>query len=383
MFTIIFWTLIFLIFYTYLGYPLILWVLTILFSKPVKKENIIPSVSLIISAYNEEKVIERKIRNCLELGYPKDKLEIIIASDCSSDKTDQIVISYKDKGIELIRLDSREGKTAVQNKASQEASGEILVFSDADSMYQKDAIINIVKGFADPSVGCVGGRFVYLKPKGSTFGEEKGLLGKFEQSVREKESNLITQIVVSGGFYALRKSLYSALEPDLVSDFGLPLKVIKKGFRVIYEPNAIAYEETVPSMADEFKRKVRTISQGWSALFNKKFKLGSLLNPFKYGFISFQLFSHKILRWIAPVFLISLLIINAYTFNLDYFYKICMGIQIVFYILAITGLLLKNAGRKFKMFYLPFYFCAMNIAAVAGFWQFSLGKTKVKWNPRH
>ena len=378
----VFWILIFLIFYTYLGYPLILWMLTIFFSKPVKKEDITPLVSLIISAYNEEKVIERKIRNCLDLDYPKDRLEIIIASDCSSDKTDGIVTNYKDEGVKLVRLDSREGKTAVQNRAFEQAIGEILVFSDADSMYQKEAIRNIVKGFADQSVGCVGGRFIYQKPKGGSFGEEKWLLGKFEQSLRQKESNVTTQIVVSGGFYAVRKSLYSALEPDLVSDFGLPLKIIKRGFRVIYESSAIAYEETVPSMADEFKRKVRTIGQGWSALFNSKFELTSLLNPFKYGLISFQLFSHKVLRWIAPIFLMSLLIINAYTFHTDYFYKICMGIQIIFYILAVIGLILRDAERKSKIFYLPYYFCAMNMAAVAGFWQFSLGRPKVKWNPR-
>lgn len=382
MLAIIFWILIFLIFYTYFGYPLLLWILTIFLSKPIKKEDITPSVSLIISAYNEEKIIERKIKNCLEIDYPKDKLETIIASDCSSDKTDEVVIRYQDKGIKLVRLDAREGKTAVQNRAFKEANGEVLVFSDANSMYRVKAIRNIVKGFADPSVGCIGGRFTYLKPKGGSFGREKELFEKFEQSIREKESNVITQIVVSGGFYAVRKSLYSALETDLVSDFGLPLKVIKKGFRVIYEPNAIACEETVSSIGEEFRRKVRTISQGWPVLFNRKFELGSLLNPFKYCFVSFQLFSHKILRWIAPVFLASFLITNASLFHLNYFYKICMGIQVIFYTLSVIGFMLRNKERKLKAFYLPFYFCAMNMAAVAGFWQFAHGKVKVTWNPR-
>ncbi len=378
----IFWVLIVLIFYTYLGYPLILWILTIFFSRPIKKENITPSVSLIISAYNEEKFIEQKIRNCLELDYPKDKLEIIIASDCSSDKTDEIAACYKDKGIKLIRLDNRGGKTAVQNRASEAADGEILIFSDANSMYQTDAIRNIVKGFADASVGCVGGKFIYQKPKGSSFGEEKRLLGKFEQAVRKNEDDITTQIGVRGGFYAVRSSLYSALEVDLVSDFGLPLRVIKKGFRVIYEPNAVAYEETVSSIGEEFKRKVRTISQGWPVLFNKRFELSSLLNPFKYGFISLQLFSHKVLKWVAPVFLVALLVINTCLFPMGYIYKICMEMQVIFYILAVTGAMLRNKKRKFKVFYLPFYFCLMNLAAIVGFWQFAHGNVKVVWNPR-
>jgi cellulose synthase/poly-beta-1,6-N-acetylglucosamine synthase-like glycosyltransferase len=371
---IIFWLILGIIFYAYLGYPLFILFLSLFVNKKVNKGNIEPSVTFLIAAYNEEKNIREKLENTLSLDYPKEKLEIIVASDASEDRTDEIVKEFADQGVILHRVEGRVGKTETQNQTVKIVKGDIIIFSDATTKYKDDAIKKIVRNYNDPSIGAVSGRYEYVNPTGAPVGLGTILFWKYENSVKSRQTRIETVTGCCGCIYSVRKSLYEPLPRDIISDLVEPLKILEKGYRIAFEPEAVAYEETTETSKEEFGMRVRVISRGMYGLLSMR----QLFNPFKYGFVSFQLFSHKVLRWMIPFLLPLLLISNLFLMG-QTFYKLSLIIQILFYIGALGGYLLDRMGKKAKLLAIPLYYCVVNAASIAAFFRTIFGKKAIVW----
>ncbi len=355
---------VFLILYAYAGYLAVIIVLSVFFSKPVKKSNIEPVVSIIITAYNEEKHIAEKLLNSFALDYPHEKFEIIVASDGSTDRTDEIVGGYAENefGVKVVlhRVEGRLGKTATQNSAVNIASGEIIVFSDAASMYNRDAIKELARNYADISVGAVSGIYHYNNPSGSQVGFATILFWKLENFIKSRQTRIHTVTGCCGCIYSVRKSLYTNLPANIISDLVEPLTILQKGYRIVFEPKALAFENTTEKPREEFRMRVRVIVRGMNGLLYMK----TLLNPFKYPFISFQLISHKVLRWFVPVFCVTAFISNSFLATGNIYYQGVLLTQCGFYFLAIVGFLMEKHNIKNKVFSLPMYFTVINAAAL-------------------
>lgn len=371
---IIFWSIVFIIFYTYAGYSLLILVLSLFINRPVKKRDIYPKVTFLITAYNEERSIAEKLENTLGLDYPKEKLEVMVASDGSTDRTDEIVKGFSDRGVVLKRVEGRVGKTATQNEAVRVASGEIVIFSDATTKYNKDAIKKIVQNYADPKVGAVSGRYEYVNPTGAPVGIGTILFWKYENFIKSMQTRIRTITGCCGCIYSVRKEAYVPLPPDIISDLVEPLKIIERGYRVVFEPEAIAYEETTEKPSEEFKMRIRVITRAMRGILYVK----SLLNPLKYLFVSFQLISHKVLRWLIPFFLIGLLVSNYFLLG-HWFYNMTFVMQISFYTIALLGMIADKLGRRLKMFAIPMYFCVVNTASLIAFFKTLAGQKAVTW----
>lgn len=370
----VFWLFIFIIFYAYFGYPMLLFIISLFINNCVRKKEITPYVTFLITAFNEEKSIKIKLENTLSLEYPSDKLEIIVASDGSTDETDDIVKDYFKEKVKLIRVEGRLGKTESQNRAVKIAQGEIIVFSDADSIYNSDALRKLVRNFIDTNVGVVAGKTNYITNK-NTLGIGTKIFWTYELLIKQAQSKLKTLTGVSGCIYALRKDLYVPLSADIISDLVEPLKIIEKGFRVVYEPEAVAYEKTRETSASEFTMRIRVISRGMRGLLNMR----KLLNPFKYGLISFQIFSHKIIRWFVFFFMVGLFICNLFLLEKKFYFGFFIG-QLIFYALALLGLLFDLRGRRIKIFTIPLYFCVINFASFIALFKLAKGTNTITWD---
>ena len=379
---IIFWVAVFLLAYVCFGYLFLLCLLSLFRQSRVRTdETYQPTVSLIIAAYNEEAVIGEKIENTLKLDYPKDKLEIIVFSDASTDRTDEIVKSYAEQGVELLRIEGRKGKTTCQNEAVKIASGEIIVFSDANSMYEPKAIKKLVRHFADESVGCVSGELRYRGGENSAGGELT--YWRYEQILKKLESRTFSLIGANGAIYAVRKVLYEPLRADAISDFVELLKIVQKGYRVIYEPEAVAWEDTAAQPAKEFQRRVRIVTRSACSLLHDG-SLLRLLNPFRYGIFAVKLWSHKVLRWLSGLFLLSIFTLNIPLLGQGVVYIITMAGQGVSYLLAAWGFVSEALlnRRSPKLPHIAYYFCLSCWAMLKGLYNGLRGRTTVAWQPR-
>ncbi len=377
MLDILFWLFVFLVASTYLFYPLVLWLLTVGKTTPLYAvPETWPSVSLIITAYNEAAVIKEKIENSLQLDYPQDKLEIIVISDCSDDGTDEIIQDYITHGVRFFRQPERSGKTLAQNAATAQATGEILVFSDANSMYITDAISTLVQPFADTSIGCICGELHYANPDQGGAGKGEGFYWRYEQFLKRRESLRRSLVGANGSIYALRRSLFEPLAADIISDFIMPIRVYCKGHAVIYVPEALATEHSAGSYNDEFRRRTRIIARSLNGLRQQL----SALNPFIHGLFAFQLFSHKVLRWLVPFFMFGAFITNSFLL-IHPLYLLIFILQSIFYLLAALGNLFPRALGRFGLFYVPAYFCAINFGALLGWWRFMRGSRFAVWQP--
>ena len=310
---------VFMIFYAYFGYPLVLMVILagrktkgLLLGGGRRKPSSLAVinneplfVSFIITAYNEEIRIEEKIKNSLVQDYPRDRIEIIVASDCSNDKTDEIVKNYVGKGVKLVRAPERKGKENAQKNAIEASKGDILVFSDVATILKPDGISNIVDNFKDPTIGCVSSEDKFIDKDGNVSGE--GAYVRYEMILRKLESEVNTLVGLSGSFFAARREVCKNWAIDLQSDFNTLLNSIKIGLKGISDPKSIGYYKNIVDEKKEFNRKVRTVLRGISVLMRNLF----LLNPFKYGLFSWQLFSHKLCRWFVPFFMIFAFFSNA------------------------------------------------------------------------
>jgi glycosyltransferase involved in cell wall biosynthesis len=374
MLTGIFWFSVLFIFYAYAGYPLLLLGFSWLASHPVNRRAIVPPVSFIIAAYNEEKRIEEKIRNTRALDYPKDKLEIIVASDGSSDRTDEIVRSFESQGVRLVRAPERKGKENAQRYAVEAAGGEILVFSDTATVLEKDGLSHIVSNFNDPTVGCVSSTDRFIDPDGKISGE--GTYVQYEMWLREIESRVNSVVGLSGSFFAARREVCRPWASHLQSDFNTLLNSIRKGFRGVSDPESVGYYRNIADGRKEFERKVRTVLRGISVF------MGSLplLNPFRYGLFAWQLFSHKLCRWLVPFAMILALGSNLFLATDSVLYRLTLLGQILFYSAALGG---RMTGRFSGMGILrfPLYFVMVNLSILNAWYRYLRGDRLLTWNP--
>jgi cellulose synthase/poly-beta-1,6-N-acetylglucosamine synthase-like glycosyltransferase len=376
---VFFWGSCALILYAYIGYPALITLASFFVDNRIKTANAEPFVSLVISAYNEEKDIGKKLDNSLSLDYPKNKLEIIIASDGSTDATDEIVKKYENNGkgvrVVLHRVEGRLGKTAAQNSAIRVCQGEIVAFSDAASLYDRNAIRALVRNFTDSNVGAVSGLCKYINKNQSAVGLATIVFWNIESFIKSNQAKIKTITGCSGCIYAVRKDLYTELPPSIISDLVEPLAILKKGYRIAFEPLALAFEETTERPKDEFKMRVRVIVRGMNGLlFMRK-----LLNPFKYPLVSFQLLSHKVLRWCVPVFCIVTYLSSLLLAGDNGIYRSLFLAQSLFYLLAIIGLVLERKGIRIKLFFLPMYFTVINAASLVSMVKVFKGENIVVW----
>ena len=369
---------IFMIFYIYLGYPLLVFVWAHMNGKSIKKSQIFPSVSILISAFNEEEHIENTILNKLQLDYPKEKLQIIVISDGSTDKTDEIVKRYESECVQLIRQYPRAGKTSALNLAAPHAKGDILVFSDANSIYASDALRHLVANFSDPSVGYVTGKMIYTRVDGRAMGEGCSTYMKYENFLRHYESLLGSIVGVDGGIDACRKELYQPMNPDQLPDFVLPLKVVAQSYRVVYEEKALLKEPSLSASIDEYRMRVRVALRALWALNDMK----HLLSFARTGIFAWQLWSHKVLRYLGFCFLFVVYISNLILITSAPIFKLLFIAQNILYLGATASPFFEKKGFNFKLMYFVFYFSLVNIAFAHALMRFILRQKQILWTPR-
>ncbi|MFH1569245.1 MAG: glycosyltransferase family 2 protein [Gemmatimonadota bacterium] len=374
-----FWVAVGLVAYTYLLYPVLLWALsqarrTPVFADPPEW----PSLSLVVSAYNEAGVMAAKLENALGLDYPAGRRQILVVSDGSDDGTDGIAAGYAGRGVELLRLERRSGKTAGQNAAARRATGEILVFSDANSMYRPDALKALVRPFADPRVGCVCGELRYVNPGAGGAAKGEGFYWRYEQFIKRAESRLGSLVGANGSIYALRRDLFEELGPAIISDFIMPIRVVRRGRRVLYEPGAVAEEQSGKRFGEELRRRTRIIARSLYGLWTER----GVLNPLTSGAFSLQILSHKVIRWLVPACLLGALGSSAVLAAAGGpFFRVVLGGQGLFYGLAALGALAPKSLGRLSVFYVPAYFTATNLGALLGLIGFLAGRRYAVWQP--
>lgn len=374
-----YWFLICTLFFTYLGYPIALFIIT----KLIPSEGSVtsegkawPKVSILIAAYNEEKVIKSKIENCLELDYPSALLNIWIASDGSSDGTNEIVKVYANSNPQIHLLEFlRSGKSEAINNAMLQIKDEIVIFSDANTKYDLNSIKKLIVHFADHKVGCVCGRLIYRNPGEVLSGDGESFYWRCETALKKLESKIGYIAGANGAIYAIMRSLFEPLPAKTINDdFIVSMRIVEKGFKSLYEDNALAYEDVAPNMESEFKRHVRDGAGHYMAVVH----LLKLLNPLL-GVRSFIYWSHRILRWAAPFILVLVFIVNVFLID-NLYYLGYFLIQVMFYTFALFGLFSERANRKIPFFmYIPFYFCNLNAALLYGFIRVISGVQKSTW----
>lgn len=375
---VLFFINIFMIFYVYAGYPVCIWLLSRLVRKRVSKAACEPYVSILIAAYNEEKHIGQTIANKLGLDYPENKLEVIVISDESTDKTDELVKGFKENNVKFLCQKPRAGKTSALNQAVPHANGEILVFSDANSIYAPDALKHIVANFHDHQVGYVTGKMIYTNPDSTTIGDGCSSYMKYENFLRNLETKIGSVVGVDGGIDAMRKSIHTKLNPDQLPDFVQPLKVIEQGYRVVYEPKALLEESALSMSKDEYRMRVRVSLRAFWALFDMRHLLWG-----KAGFMyAWQLWSHKVLRYLCFIFLLGAYTANVVLLTEALFYKVVFVIQTACYGGAFVAVFLEWRKCQISLLYFLHYFLLLNVASGHAFLKFILGKKQVVWEPR-
>jgi cellulose synthase/poly-beta-1,6-N-acetylglucosamine synthase-like glycosyltransferase len=365
--------------YVYIGYPLVLKVLTLITPKKdvLFDEDFLPTVSLLISCYNEVNVVDDKIQNSLAIDYPKDKITIIVISDGSDDGTDEIAKNYASQGIKLIRQEGRLGKTSAINLAMEQVTSDIVVFSDANAMYKPNAIIKLVRNFVDEKVGYVVGAALYTDGKTSAAAASEDIYWKYELALKTMESSLHSVVGGDGAIYAIRKNLFITLDAKDINDFVNPLQIIEQGYRGYFEPEAICLEETAGDFSKEAKRKQRIVNRSFRGLM----KVKAVLNPFNYGFFSFEVISHKLLRWLMPVFIVLFALGSIYLgYQQVDLFKSTSILGIVFLWLAQVGFVKAEQTQIAKIFFIPYYFLMVNYYSLMGVITAIAGNIQVTWS---
>jgi len=380
--TFFFWLASFLVLYPYLVYPLLLRILARL--SPARGEAGLthaetPRVTLIISAFNEEAALGRKLENALALDFPAGRLEIIVASDASSDRTDEIVreVSAKEPRVRLIRQDQRRGKSAALNAAVAAASGEIIVFSDANAMYGPDAIRRLVQDFADPKVGYVVGAALYYDAQGVRAGESEGIYWKLELYLKRLESQFHSVVGGDGAIYAIRRQLFWDLKDDDISDFVNPLQIVAAGYRGLFNPAAHCYEDAGETFSKEFRRKRRIVNRSWRAVR----RYGSQLSLRRHGRFLFMLLSHKVIRWYALPLIVVAWITNTALLGEGPLYAWTWSAISASAAIAVLGAVLDRYGRpQPRLVSMLHYFYVINLAGLLGIWDEWRGMRHVTWD---
>lgn len=360
--------------WVFLGYPLLLRILVRLRGpRPVARADIEPRVSLVISAYNEARVLGEKIENALALDYPREKLQVAVISDASTDGTDDIARRYAERGVTLFRQDERRGKTAGLNRTVPLLAGEVVVFSDANAMYEPDAIRKLVRNFADPTVGCVTGEARYRPAGRGTADAGESAYWNYELQIKRLETAVGSSVGGDGAIYAIRRHLWWELPETAINDFLNPLQIVAAGWRSVYEPEAVCWEETAGGTGREYRRRVRIVSRSWRAIFQAP----QVLNPFRVGFFALSVLSHKVLRWFTGLFGAGAAIGLAGSAVMA-----TADVRLVVLVWAVTlfGLLLAVARARRAMALLA-YFVVLNVASLLGVLKGSLGFVSGTWAP--
>ena len=376
---IVFWFSIALCLYVYFGYPLALFLTAAVRRRTVLKREHTPGVSVVIAAHNEEKVIGDKLRNLLESDYPPDRLEILVGSDGSTDATEAVVAGFGRQGVRLLSL-ARCGKVRALNQTVAEARGEIVVFTDANAMFERDAVKRLVANFADPEVGGVCGNQKHRQARrGDSAREGEKLYWSYDKFIKHLETQVGSIVGADGSIYAVRKDLFVALDDGAqADDFAISARVVTQGRRLVYEPEAVSYEDPPAASESEFWRKVRVTNHSMRGILN----LPGGLNPLRTGLYAVELWSHKVLRYLVPLLMIAALATNALLAARSGFYGLMMAGQLLFYGAALAGWALKGTRRgRAKVFYGPFYFCLANIAALLGMLSLLRGERITAWRP--
>jgi cellulose synthase/poly-beta-1,6-N-acetylglucosamine synthase-like glycosyltransferase len=362
--------------YTYAAYPLLLWVLSRFAPRAKAERSTQFALTLIIAAHNEKASIREKLEATLKLDYPADKLQILVASDGSTDRTNDIVREFASRGVELVEVGNRKGKTNAQNEAVRFARNPILVFSDATTIYDRSALQFLAASYLDQRVGAASGRYDYFDPtEGSPAGSGSARLWGLENRIKRLQSRIGTLSGCCGCIYSVRRDLYTPLSPETISDLVQPLHVLLQGYRVTFQEHAQAWEESCRTSADEFRMRVRVATRGMMGLLS----VGELLLPWKHPWIAFQLWSHKIFRWITPLFLGIFIAGTAMLSERPAFLLILLA-QAAFYFCALASLAVPRM-RASRLFSLPLYFCTVNTAFVVGMYNAIRGRQFNVWQP--
>ncbi len=376
------WTSLFIVFYTFFGYGIVLYCLVKMRQffkgkRPVPTSENLPTLTLIVAAYNEASIIEEKIGNTLSLLYPADKIKYLFVTDGSTDATPQKIAKHPQ--VLLMHATVRNGKINAIHRAMQTITTEIVVFTDANTFLNKDALVNIARHYADRKVGAVSGekRVEITEVSDATAGE--GFYWKYESKLKQWDSELYSVVGAAGELFSIRNDLYSAVASDtILDDFMLSMLIAQKGYRIVYEPTAYALESGSANVDEELKRKIRIAAGGIQSIL----RLTKLLNPLAYPVLSFQYISHRVLRWtVTPFFLLLAFVCNGFIIlqKPDFFYMLLFMLQFLFYAMAIAGWLLERRQVKVKILFIPYYFCMMNYAVMAGINRYFFGNQSAAW----
>jgi cellulose synthase/poly-beta-1,6-N-acetylglucosamine synthase-like glycosyltransferase len=364
--------------YIYIGYPISLWLLSRIRRREVRQENIFPSVTLIISAFNEMRSIEAKLKNSLTLDYPENLLHILVVSDASTDETDRIVERYVGKQVSLLRMPERRGKTASLNVALQQVRSEIVVFSDANILYQEDALRYLTRNFADPIVGCVTGNSCYRDTHASGAHEQENSYWGYERFIRVMESQIGSTVGGDGAIFAIRRELYTPLSPEAINDLVIPLQIVARGYRAIFERQAVGYEPSTGHFAGEFRRKRRIVNRSWRGVMSVR----TVLDPRRVGLFAWQVWFHKVLRWLVLPFMVLAVVGCIVASPLSPLYQLGAWGALVSLLAAGVGALVPERSGPFaRLVHGAFYFYLVNTAAILGIVTALRGRVETIWTP--
>ena len=378
-----FWVSMLIVFYTFIGYGIVLFLLVKMrrLIRGRRRNNFntndLPTCTLIIASYNEADILREKISNTLSLSYPDKKLSIVFVTDGSSDNSPQIINEYS--SIKLLHSPERKGKIHAMHRAMQQVTTDITIFTDANTFLNKDALINIARHYADSSVGAVAGEKRVQINESADATAAEGFYWKYESALKKWDAELYSVVGAAGELFSIRTDLYIPVAPDTVlDDFMISLRIAEKGYRIVYEPEAYALETPSDNIKEELKRKIRIAAGGIQSVL----RLKSLLNPFENFVLSFQYISHRVLRWTITPFLLILAFLLNIVIVLEtkaIFYELLLAGQFSFYLLAFSGWLLEQRSIRIKVLFIPYYFCVMNYAVLAGIWRYIFSEQKVTW----
>ena len=384
--SVVFWFSVFILGYTYAGYAIVLW-LMVKIKETVKGKPVwnavddYPEVTLLIAAHNEKDFVEAKVKNSLEIDYPQDKLKIVWVTDGSDDGTPELLRQYPD--ITVHHLPQQGGKIEAMNRGVKMSDSPIIVFSDANAMLSRESVRRIVHLFANPKVGCVAGeKRIFDNEKDMAAGAGEGFYWKYESFLKRYDARLYSVVGAAGELFAIRRELFTEMEKDtLLDDFMISLRIAMQGYVTQYDPEAYACETSSANVKEELKRKVRIAAGGFQSMA----RLIPLLNVFRYGILSFQYISHRVMRWtLAPLCLLLLLISNTLLvcrsdFFSCHFFSIVFWLQALVYAMALLGWFMENRHIKLKILFVPYYFFFMNLSVYMGFFRYLKKSQDVKW----
>jgi cellulose synthase/poly-beta-1,6-N-acetylglucosamine synthase-like glycosyltransferase len=375
---LLFWLSLGILVYVFVGFVLLLVVLSFFRRKTPREQDLYPSVSVIICAYNEEKHIKGKIFNCLELDYPGDRIEIVVVSDGSTDNTDTLLATIQNRAVKTCRAPKQQGKTACQNLAVGMATNDLLFFTDATVRHPPNALKLLVRHLSESTVGCVTGKPVFRRDRnaasmGQTTRE------KYELYLRSKLGETSSLFGAQDCIYVIPRRLYTPINADLDSGFVAPLKLLESGYRTVYEPKALAFvDRPPPNIRDEFIRRSRIALRGMRGLIHMR----QLMNPFRHGFVAIALISTRLLRWLSPVFVIILFASNLFLLDSAFYFSFFL-MQVGFYFTAFAAYVFAQNGHKLRLpFYIPLYFCLMVCSASVGLKRLLCGESGQMWQTR-